>query len=334
LAVVTIKDLLESGVHFGHQTRRWNPKMKRFIYEERNGIYIIDLQKTMAQLKKACGFLRTTVSKGGEVLFVGTKKQAKQALLEASAHCRMHSVTERWLGGTLTNNATIRRSINRLQELESMVEEGTMDLLGKKEVSMLMREKNRLHKNLDGIKNMKRLPEAVFVVDPKRENIAVAEARKLSIPVIAVLDTNCDPDMVDYAIPGNDDAIKSVALIASILASVINEVAEQYRSQVAEKPEAGGKEKAKPKSVTAKSARVPKARKPKATTKKKVVVTRKETAKSETGDDKQAAEAAAEEEVPDDTKAQANDSEQQAVPETIAEAEAIKKEVTQFEEKE
>ena len=245
MAVVTIKDLLESGVHFGHQTRRWNPKMKRYIYEERNGIYIIDLQKTMTELKRACVFLRKTVSSGGEVLFVGTKKQARQALFEASERCGMHYVTERWLGGALTNNATIKKSINRLRELETMVEDGTMDLLGKKEVSMLMREKNRLHKNLDGIKNMKKLPRAMFVVDPKRENIAVAEATKLKIPVIAMIDTNSDPDMVEYSIPGNDDAIKSVSLISSILASIINEAAEEFKALQPEKSEEAEKPKAR-----------------------------------------------------------------------------------------
>lgn len=290
MAVVTIKDLLESGVHFGHQTRRWNPKMKRYIYEERNGIYIIDLQKTMTELKKACMFLRKTVSGGGEVLFVGTKKQAKQALFDASGRCGMHYVTERWLGGTLTNNATIKRSINRLRELETMVEEGTMDLLGKKEVSMLMREKNRLHKNLDGVKNMNKLPRAMFVVDPKRENIAVAEATKLKIPVIAMIDTNSDPDMVEYSIPGNDDAIKSVTLISSILASIINEAAEEYKALQPEKTE----EKPKAKTVTAKGARPVRARKPQAATKQKVVVVRKEAAKPEPEQPQaQAAEAAA-----------------------------------------
>jgi small subunit ribosomal protein S2 len=223
LAVVTIKSLLEAGVHFGHQTRRWNPKMKRFIFEERSGIYIIDLQRTLIQLNEACEFLRGVVRGGKSVLFVGTKRQARQSIEEAAQRCEMPYVTQRWLGGTLTNNQTIRRSISRLKELEAMVEDGRMAALSKKEAASLTRERERLHRNLDGIQDMAELPGAVFIVDTKRERIATSEAVKLEIPIIAILDTNADPDEVDFPIPGNDDAVKSISLITGVVAAVAAE---------------------------------------------------------------------------------------------------------------
>ncbi len=223
MAVVTIKSLLEAGVHFGHQTRRWNPKMKRYIFEERNGIYIIDLQQTLVQLNDACEFVRNVVRLGKSVLFVGTKRQARDAIEEAAERSSMHSVTQRWLGGTLTNNQTIQRSVSRLKELDAMFEDGRAAALSKKELSSLTRERNRLHRNLDGIQDMKDLPGAVFIVDTKRERIATHEAVKLDIPIMAIVDTNADPDEIDYPIPGNDDAVKSISLITSVIASVIAE---------------------------------------------------------------------------------------------------------------
>ncbi len=240
MAVVTIKSLLEAGVHFGHQTRRWNPKMKRYIFEERNGIYIVDLQKTIVQLNEACEVVREMVNNGSSVLFVGTKRQAKEAIYNAATKCGMPYVNERWLGGTLTNNKTIRKSIDRLHELEAMSMEGMFDQLPKKEVASLLREKAKLHKNLDGIKKMKQLPGAVFIIDIKREKIATAEARKTGIPIIAIVDTNCDPDEVDYCIAGNDDAIKSIELISSVISDVIVEVQQEMikTGEIEEKEEA------------------------------------------------------------------------------------------------
>jgi small subunit ribosomal protein S2 len=228
---VTIKSLLEAGVHFGHQTRRWNPKMKRFIFEERNGIHILDLQKTTMQLSKAGHVLRDIVLRGGSVLFVGTKKQAKETIYRASTRCGMYYVNERWLGGTLTNNITIRKSIGRLRELETMALDGTFEKLKKKEVARLLREKAKLHKYLDGIKEMAGLPEALFVVDTRRDRIAVAEASKMGIPVVAMVDSNGDPDLIDYPIPANDDAIKSVSLMSNVVADYIVEAQNQlYKS--------------------------------------------------------------------------------------------------------
>ncbi|MBN1918514.1 MAG: 30S ribosomal protein S2 [Verrucomicrobia bacterium] len=223
MAVVTIKSLLEAGVHFGHQTRRWNPKMKRFIFEERNGIYIIDLQRTLIQLSEACQFARNVVRAGKAVLFVGTKRQAREAIQEAAKRCGMHFVTHRWLGGTLTNNQTIRRSISRLKELEALFENGRAASLSKKEAASLSRERERLHRNLEGIQDMSELPGAVFIVDTKRERIASSEAAKLGIPIVALVDTNADPDEVDYPIPGNDDAVKSISLVAGVIAAVVAE---------------------------------------------------------------------------------------------------------------
>ncbi len=223
MAVVSMKQLLEAGVHFGHQTRRWNPKMAPYIFTERNGIYIIDLQKTVKKLEEAYMFIRDVSADGKEVLFVGTKKQAAESIREEAERAGAHYVNARWLGGMLTNFKTIRRRIDRLEQLRKMEEDGTFDLLPKKEVVKLKLQIERLEKFLGGIKNMKRAPGALFVVDPRKEHIAVVEAKKLGIPVVAIVDTNCDPDEVDYVIPGNDDAIRAVKLIASTMANAILE---------------------------------------------------------------------------------------------------------------
>jgi small subunit ribosomal protein S2 len=223
LAVVTMRQLLEAGVHFGHQTRRWNPKMKRYIYGERNGIYIIDLQKTMESIESTFSFLRDTVAKGGTVLFVGTKKQAQEAIKGQAERVTMPFVNYRWLGGMLTNFTTIYRRLQRLKELEAMETTGGMDVLPKKEVLRLRHEREKLERNLGGIRDMTRPPAAVWVVDTRKEHIAVTEARKLGIPVVAILDTNCDPDEVDYPIPGNDDAIRAGSLLTRIVADAVAE---------------------------------------------------------------------------------------------------------------
>jgi len=220
MAVVTMRELLDSGVHFGHQTRRWNPKMKRFIFTERNGIYIIDIQQSLALIDKAYDFVKDTVAKGGNVLFVGTKKQAQEPIQNQAARVGMPFVTERWLGGMLTNFPTVYKRIQRLKELEAL-EASNDQVLTKKELLLLRREREKLHKNLDGIRNMTKLPAAVWVVDTKKEHLAVAEAHKLGIPVIAILDTNCDPDEVDFKIPGNDDAIRSVTLLTRVIADAV-----------------------------------------------------------------------------------------------------------------
>lgn len=229
-SVVTIgvKELLEAGVHFGHQTKRWNPKMKKFIFDARNGIYIIDLSKTLAGLEAACDFLAKTVAKGGRALFVGTKKQAQEAVKDAAKACGQLYVTERWLGGTLTNLKTIKRSLGRLHEIERMETDGTMSRYVKQEQAALRREAARLFKNLDGIRTMDSLPDALFVVDIKREHNAVAEARRLKIPIVAIVDTNCDPDLVDYPIAGNDDAIRSVRLILTVIVQTITQARAEY----------------------------------------------------------------------------------------------------------
>ena len=221
MAVVSMKQLLEAGVHFGHQTRRWNPKMAPYIFTERNGIYIIDLQKTVKKLDEAYAFVRDVAANGGEVLFVGTKKQAADSIKEEAERCGMHYVNARWLGGMMTNFKTIQRRIARLEQLHTMETDGTFDLLPKKEVVKLNLEIEKLEKFLGGIKNMKKLPGALFVVDPRKEKIAVSEAKKLGIPVVAIVDTNCDPDEIDYVIPGNDDAIRAVKLIAGAMADAI-----------------------------------------------------------------------------------------------------------------
>ena len=211
MSVISMKQLLEAGVHFGHQTRRWNPKMAEYIFTERNGIYIIDLQKTVKKIEEAYMFIRDVAADGGTVLFVGTKKQAQEAIKEEAERCEMYYVNVRWLGGMMTNFKTIKKSISKLNNLNKMSEDGTFDLLPKKEVASLQKEMNDLEKSLGGIKNMKTLPSAIFVVDPKKEKNAVDEARKLGIPVVAIVDTNCDPDEVDLVIPGNDDAIRAIA---------------------------------------------------------------------------------------------------------------------------
>ncbi|PWL99389.1 MAG: 30S ribosomal protein S2 [Clostridiales bacterium] len=223
MSVVTIKQLLEAGVHFGHHTRRWNPKMAEYIFTQRNDIYIIDLQKTVGKIDEAYNFVRELSSEGGNLLFVGTKKQAADAVKEEAERCGMYYVNVRWLGGMLTNYKTIKRSIGRLASLEKMKEEGTFDLLPKKEVAKLTKEMDDLERNLGGIKNMPGLPDAVFIVDPRKEHNAVLEAKKLDIPVIAIVDTNCDPDDADYIIPGNDDAIRAIKLISSVLADAVIE---------------------------------------------------------------------------------------------------------------
>ena len=223
MGVVSMKQLLEAGVHFGHQTRRWNPKMSRYIFTERNGIYIIDLQKTVKKIEEAYLFIRDIAAEGGNILFVGTKKQAQDAIKEEALRSEMYYVNVRWLGGMLTNFKTIKKSIQKLHNLNKMAEDGTFDLLPKKEVAALQKEMNDLEKNLGGIKDMKGIPSAIFIVDPKKEKNAVDEARKLGIPVVAIVDTNCDPDEVDYVIPGNDDAIRAIKLIAATLADAIIE---------------------------------------------------------------------------------------------------------------
>lgn len=223
MSVVSMKQLLEAGVHFGHQTRRWNPKMKPYIFIERNGIYIIDLQKTVRMLDEAYEFMRATAQSGGRVLFVGTKKQAQEAVETEAKRCGEFYVNQRWLGGTLTNFSTIRRRIQRLLELEEWEESGYLERLPKKEAARLMKDKAKLEKYFLGIKGMQDLPDAMFVVDPRKEHIAVLEARRLGIPVVAIVDTNCDPDEIDYIIPGNDDAIRSVRLISSKMADSILE---------------------------------------------------------------------------------------------------------------
>jgi small subunit ribosomal protein S2 len=223
MASLTMKELLEAGVHFGHQTKRWNPKMQKYIFGERNGIYIIDLQKTLKKFREAYGFMRDLAAQGGSVLFVGTKKQAQEAVLEEASRCGMFYVNHRWLGGTLTNFATIRKSIARLKKLDEMKETGEYERLPKKEVLGLERERAKLEKALVGIKTMERLPSALFVIDPKKETIAVEEARRLAVPIVAIVDTNCDPTGIDYPIPGNDDAIRAVRLITSRMADALNE---------------------------------------------------------------------------------------------------------------
>ena len=223
MAVVAMKQLLEAGVHFGHQTRRWDPKMAEYIFQARNGIHIIDLQKTSKKLDEAYSFMKEQAEEGKTVLFVGTKKQAQECVKEAAEKSGMYYVDQRWLGGMLTNFGTIRKRIDRLNELETMQEDGTFDVLPKKEVIILKKEMEKLQKNLGGIKDMKEMPGVMFVVDPKKERIAILEARKLGIPVVGLVDTNCNPEDVDYAIPGNDDAIRAVKLIADVMANAIIE---------------------------------------------------------------------------------------------------------------
>jgi small subunit ribosomal protein S2 len=218
---VSIKDLLEAGVHFGHQTRRWNPKMKQFIFGERNGIYIVDLQKTHRHLLEALQFVQELAARGGNILFVGTKRQAQEVVREEAQRCAMPYVTERWLGGLLTNFVTVRRSLERVKELEMVLSDGRAERLTKKEIARLNKERSKLERNLMGVKNMRNLPDAVFVIDTRKESIAVQEARKLKIPVIGVVDTNCDPDEVSLVIPGNDDALRAIKLFAGKVADAV-----------------------------------------------------------------------------------------------------------------
>jgi len=239
LANVTIQELLEAGVHFGHQTNRWNPKMKKFIFAARNGIYVLDLSKTLTQIQVACGFLHHHVHGGGIVLFVGTKKQAQQEIRDAAARTGMPFVVDRWLGGTLTNLRTIRKSVARMTDIDRLLLSPEGAALGKKEQASLRREQAKLHRNLDGIVNMERLPAAMFVVDIQREEIAIHEAQRLNIPIIAIVDTNCDPDMVTYPIAGNDDAIRAVKLITNVIAETIVEAqSELGKKMPASAPEA------------------------------------------------------------------------------------------------
>jgi small subunit ribosomal protein S2 len=223
MSVVSMKQLLECGVHFGHQTRRWNPKMKPFIFTERNGVYIIDLQKTVKGLEKSYSFLREVSKEGGSVLFVGTKRQAQDTIREEAIRCGQHYINQRWLGGLLTNFQTIRKRVLKMVELDRMESDGSWDDLTKKEVVLLKKQKAKLEKYLLGIKNMKVLPDAIFIIDPRREDIAVKEARKIGIPVISIVDTNCDPEVIDYPIPGNDDAIRAIKLISGLMASAVIE---------------------------------------------------------------------------------------------------------------
>ncbi|MDQ0161762.1 30S ribosomal protein S2 [Bacillus alveayuensis] len=223
MSVISMKQLLEAGVHFGHQTRRWNPKMKKYIFTERNGIYIIDLQKTVKKVEEAYQFAKDLAANGGTILFVGTKKQAQESVKEEAERAGMFYVNQRWLGGTLTNFATIQKRIKRLKDIQKMEEDGTFDVLPKKEVVQLKKELERLEKFLGGIKEMKQLPDALFIIDPRKERIAVAEARKLNIPIIGIVDTNCDPDEIDYVIPANDDAIRAVKLLTSKIADAVLE---------------------------------------------------------------------------------------------------------------
>ncbi|WLV25788.1 30S ribosomal protein S2 [Aciduricibacillus chroicocephali] len=246
MSVISMKQLLEAGVHFGHQTRRWNPKMKKYIFTERNGIYIIDLQKTVKKLDEAYNFVRDLAANGGSVLFVGTKKQAQDSVRDEATRSGMFFVNQRWLGGTLTNFQTIRKRVRRLKDIERMEEDGTFEVLPKKEVVELNKEKDRLVKFLGGIKDMDRLPDALFVIDPRKERIAIAEAHKLNIPIIAMVDTNCDPDEIDYVIPANDDAIRAVKLLTSKMADAIIEV-----KQGEENEEAPEQEETAPEAETA-----------------------------------------------------------------------------------
>ena len=234
MSVISMKQLLEAGVHFGHQTRRWNPKMKKYIFTERNGIYIIDLQKTVKKVEEAYHFIREIAQDGGTVLFVGTKKQAQDSVKEEAERSGNYYVNQRWLGGTLTNFKTIQKRIQRLKNIEKMEEDGIFDVLPKKEVIALKKEQEKLEKFLGGIKEMKELPSCLFVVDPRKERIAVAEAQKLHIPIVGIVDTNCDPDEIDYVIPGNDDAIRAVKLIAATMADAVIEANQGEQMSAAE----------------------------------------------------------------------------------------------------
>jgi small subunit ribosomal protein S2 len=234
MAVVTMKNLLESGVHFGHQTKRWDPRMKKFIFAQRNGIHIIDLQKTIVSIKEAYDAVRATVLQGQSVLFVGTKKQAQVAVAKEAERCGMHFINNRWLGGMLTNFSTIKKSLLRLKKIEKMEIDGTFEQLTKKEVSRLLKEKGKLEKNLGGIKEMKDLPGIIFIIDTKKETIAVAEAKRMGIPIVAVVDTNCNPEGIDFPIPGNDDAIRAISLFTQVIANAVIEAENETGLRVIE----------------------------------------------------------------------------------------------------
>ncbi|MBQ3888790.1 MAG: 30S ribosomal protein S2 [Clostridia bacterium] len=244
MSVVSMKQLLEAGVHFGHQTRRWNPKMAPYIFTERNGIYIIDLQKTVVKLEEAYNFVNKTAAEGGEIMFVGTKKQAQDSIKEEAERCGMSYVNARWLGGMLTNFKTIQKRIRRLAQLKAMEADGTFDMLPKKEVIKLNLEREKLEKFMGGITEMKKMPAAMFIVDPRKERIAVLEAKKLGIPIVAIVDTNCDPDEIDYVIPGNDDAIRAVKLIAGAMADAVIAGRQGEQNAADEKAEADDAEEA------------------------------------------------------------------------------------------
>lgn len=237
MSIVNMKQLLESGVHFGHQTRRWNPKMEQYIFTERNGIYIIDLQQTVSLIDKAYDFVKEQAAEGKEILFVGTKRQAQETIKNEAERCGMPYVNERWLGGMLTNYQTIKKRIDRLDELEEMEEDGTFEVLPKKEVIELEREHDKLEKFLGGIRDMNGLPDVVYITDPRKESIAVSEARKLDIPIVSIVDSNCDPDLIDYVIPGNDDAIRAVKLISSVIADAVLEGKQGEQSKENEQSE-------------------------------------------------------------------------------------------------
>lgn len=245
MSAISMKQLLEAGVHFGHQTRRWNPKMKKYIFTERNGIYIIDLQKTVKKVDEAYNYVKEVAANGGTILFVGTKKQAQDSVRDEATRSGMYYVNQRWLGGTLTNFQTIRKRINRLKDIERMEQDGTFEVLPKKEVVNLNKEKDRLVKFLGGIKEMTKLPDALFVIDPRKERIAIAEAHKLNIPIIGIVDTNCDPDEIDYVIPANDDAIRAVKLLTSKMADAILEVKQGEETEEVQ-AEAAAEETAEP----------------------------------------------------------------------------------------
>ena len=246
MTTIGIKELLEAGVHFGHQTRRWNPKMKKFIFEARNGIHVIDLSKTLPQLEAACTYVSQIAGKGGQVLFVGTKKQAQEAVKEAAKSSGQLHVTERWLGGTLTNLKTVKRSMKRMKEIEAMEKDGSINQYVKQEQSMIRREHARLFKNLDGLRTMDGVPDAMFIVDVKREHNAVAEARRLKIPIVAIVDTNCDPDLVDYPVVGNDDAIRSVKLILTAITESITNARAEFEARKSRKVAAAAEASAAP----------------------------------------------------------------------------------------
>ena len=246
MTTIGIKELLEAGVHFGHQTRRWNPKMKKFIFEARNGIHVIDLSKTLPQLEAACAYVAQVAGKGGQILFVGTKKQAQEAVKEAAKGAGQLHVTERWLGGTLTNLKTVKRSMKRMKEIEAMEKDGSINQYVKQEQSMIRREHARLFKNLDGLRTMEGVPDAMFIVDVKREHNAVAEARRLKIPIVAIVDTNCDPDLVDYPVVGNDDAIRSVKLILTAITESISNARAEFESRKSRKVAAAAEASAAP----------------------------------------------------------------------------------------